>query len=372
MLDQHAAEAFHAAKWRAVDHDGAVRLVVRADVAEVKAHGQDVIDLHGAELPFAADDILDDEIDLRTVEGGLAGLLGEGHAERGGSFAAGVFGGVPLGGIAGELAAVRIAKTHADAVIVHAKRVEHDLHQREAAEHFGGHLFLGAEEMCVILREAADAGHAVELARLLPAVNRAELRQTHRHVAVAVRSGAEDLRVVRAVHRLEHEPLDELVVGEDAVFGDRLAAGPLVEAGREAGRDTLDAAHHVGARAAGGAEGFEGVPLDDRGELRILVVREVARGLVKLERADVRREDLGVPLLLELGADEGLKLLADDGALGGPEDEALADGLVDVEQAEGFADDAVVALGGFLLLLEVLVELGLGGEGGAVDADQAV
>jgi hypothetical protein len=50
----------------------------------------------------------------------------------------------------------------------------------------------------------------------------------------------------------------------------------------------------------------------------------------------------------------------------------LADIFIDVEEAEGLADDAVVALLGLVELHEVGVELFLGGEGGAVDADEAV
>ena len=37
------------ARW---DHDRAVRGVVRADVFEIEAFGQIVIELHGAKLPF--------------------------------------------------------------------------------------------------------------------------------------------------------------------------------------------------------------------------------------------------------------------------------------------------------------------------------
>jgi hypothetical protein len=84
-----------------------------------------------------------------------------------------------------------------------------------------GDLFLGAEEVGVVLGEAADAGHAVELAGLFPAIDGAELGEAHGQVAVGVRLRGEDLDVVRAVHRLQHEAVDELVVGQDAVLGDR-------------------------------------------------------------------------------------------------------------------------------------------------------
>jgi hypothetical protein len=90
MLDQAADEAFHAAERRAVNHDRAVFLAVGAGVAEVEADRQVVIDLDGAELPFAAQDVLDHEIDLGAVEGRLARFFGEGYAEAGGGIAAGL------------------------------------------------------------------------------------------------------------------------------------------------------------------------------------------------------------------------------------------------------------------------------------------
>ncbi len=92
------------------------------------------------------------------------------------------------------------------------------------------------------------------------------------------------------------------------------------------------------------------------------------RDLVELELADVGREDLGVALLAQLLADEGLQLLADDGAVRGPEDQALADVLVDDEELQVPAELAVVAVLRLLDLLEVLGQLLLGREGGAVDA----
>jgi hypothetical protein len=71
VLDQDADEALHRTEGRAVDHHRPVRLVVGAVVGEVEALGQVEVHLHGAELPFAADDVADDEVDLRPVERGL-------------------------------------------------------------------------------------------------------------------------------------------------------------------------------------------------------------------------------------------------------------------------------------------------------------
>src|SRR6185503_8890270 len=177
----------------------------------------------------------------------------------------------------------------------------------------------------------------VELAGLLPAVDGAELGEADGHVAVGVGLGVEDLDVVGAVHGLEEVALDLAL---------------------------LELVGELGARAPLGDEGLQALALDDRWVLRVLVVGEVAAGAVEVELADVWGEDLEVALLAEFAGDEGLELLADDAALGGPEDEALADHVVDVEEAELLADDAVVALLGLLELGKVLVELLLVGEGG--------
>ena len=55
----------------------------------------------------------------------------------------------------------------------------------------------------VVLREAAHAEQAVQHARALVAVDRAQLAQAHRQVAVAVLLVRVDQDVERAVHRLE-------------------------------------------------------------------------------------------------------------------------------------------------------------------------
>jgi len=79
----------------------------------------------------------------------------------------------------------------------------------------------------------------------------------------------------------------------------------------------------------------------------------VPRGLVQLELADVRGEDLRVALLAQLLADEVLQLLADDRAVGRPQDEPLADVVVDDEEPLVAPDRAVVAQPRLLALLKV-------------------
>ena len=114
-----------------------------------------------------------------------------------------------LGRITGEFTAVSIAESDAHPVVGHAERGEHFLHEFETSLHLRGYLLLGAEEMRVILSEAAHAGHAIQLSRLLPSVDGSELRQPHRQIAVAVRLGGENFDVMRAVHRLQHEAIQQ-------------------------------------------------------------------------------------------------------------------------------------------------------------------
>ncbi len=183
-----------------------------------------------------------------------------------------------------------------------------------------------------------------------------------------MRLRGENLDVVWAVHRLQHEAVEQLVVGLHPVGRDRDLARPLVDLLGELGGDGLEAHDHLGAGTALVEDSRQGLVFDDGRELRFLVIRKVAGGLVELELADVRREDLRVALLAQFLADEVLQFLADDGAVRRPEDEALADVIVDDEELQVATELAVVAGLGLLDALEVLREFFPGREGGAVDA----
>ena len=65
------------------------------------------------------------------------------------------------------------------------------------------HLLLGAVDVRVVLGEAADPGQAVHDAGLLVPVDRAELEEPQRQLAVGAAARVEDQVVHRAVHRLE-------------------------------------------------------------------------------------------------------------------------------------------------------------------------
>ena len=345
VFDQATDESFHTSERCAVDHHRAMLLVVRAVVGEVEADRQVVVHLHGAKLPTAADDILDDEVNLWSVERSFAGLFAEWNAERLGGSAAGFFGLVPVLGVAHILGAVRVAQTNAHAVLIHTERAEDQFDQAQAAEHFFCHLVFANKEMRVILREAANAGHAADFAGLFPAIDGAEFGEAHGHVAVAVWAACEDANVMRAVHRLQ-----EIAVN----------------------LTLLHAIHQVAAAAALFGELAELVMFHQRRILALAVIGEVTAGAVQIKLADVRREDLAVALLAQFVADECLQLLANDSTVGRPQDQALADHFINVEEAQLLTEHAVIALLGFVEQGDVRCKFFLRGEGGSVHAGEAI
>mmetsp|Transcript_538 Transcript_538/g.1044 ORF Transcript_538/g.1044 Transcript_538/m.1044 type:complete len:502 (+) Transcript_538:1007-2512(+) len=115
----------------------------------------------------------------------------------------------------------------------------------------------------------------------------------------------------------------------------------------------------------------EAVVLDLHEEDVVLVVEVVARGLPQLEVEQVGRLHLLVAAHAVLLADHVHQLVVDEGALGEHEGAAGREG-VHVEEVLVRADVPVVALGGLLHEVDVLVHLLLGGEGDAVDALQTV
>ena len=189
---------------------------------------------------------------------------------------------------------------------------------------FFGELLLGAEDMGVVLGEGAHPHEAVQRARGLVAVHRAELGEPQRQLAIAAQAVLEDHDVARAVHRL-----------------DRINA--LVLAFR---------------LLAGGA----------RHEHALAVPAPVARNLPQPLVEHLWR----VHLLIIVGeppAHVGDQDLEQRPSLGMPEDRA-GTLLLEVEKVHFAGELAVVAPLGFLELLEVGVELLLPGEGGRVDARQ--
>ena len=188
-------------------------------------------------------------------------------------------------------------------------------------ERFLGDLLLGDEDVRVVLREGAHAHQPVQRARRLEAVHLAEFGELERQVAVRLQPVLEDLDVAGAVHRLDRR---------------RRARPPRAGCGEE---HVLAEGRHV----AGG---------------------DPQRRVHELRRVHLREAGLRLA-----AADVVLERLEQRPAFGVPEHRARRF-FLEMEQVHLAAEPAVVALLGFLDLLEIGVELFLLGEGGAVDAGQ--
>ena len=171
--------------------------------------------------------------------------------------------------------------------------------------------------MRVVLGDVLHAQQPVERPALLVAVQCRRLREAKRQLAVAPQPRAEQEHVARAVHRLERETTGALLVADDP-------------------EDVL------------------------------LVVLEVARGLVGLLVVEQRRLHLEVAAARVLAPAEVLELVPDDHPLRVPERRARRM-VGEVEEVELHAEPPVVAALRLLDPLEVRVEVILVVEGGAVD-----
>ena len=178
-------------------------------------------------------------------------------------------------------------------------------------------LVVGAEDMGVVLGDVDDAQQAVERAGRLVAVHEPLLGEPHRQVAVAAPGRLVDLDVARAVHRL-HAQRPAVLLGEE----------------------------HV---------------------LAVLV--PVAGAAPDVDRVDDRRAHLAVAAILVQLAPEPGQLVPDHHPSRVPERRPRGD-LGGVEEVELAADAAVVAAAGLLQQPQVLVQVGLLEERGAVDAGE--
>ena len=171
----------------------------------------------------------------------------------------------------------------------------------------------------VVLGHAADPGQAVHHTGLLVAVDRAELEEPQRQFAVGPSAGLEDQVVHRAVHRLE------VVVRSLELH---------------------------------------------RREHRLLVVRQVPRGVEQALLGDVRSADVLEARLDVPAPDVVLHLALDHPALGMEDGQAGAQFVREAEEVELGAELAMIAFAGFLQPGLVGLERFAAGPGGAVEALQ--
>ena len=185
VLDQHAEEALQAAQQRAVDHDRLVRLAVLADVLELEAVRVVEVHLDGRALPGAVQRVLDLDVDLRPVEDALArdrpGTAGRATSsallERRGRRSP-TARRVPAG--------VRRARGEVDVVLGRSRRSPRMEVTKSSTRTISASSWSGRQKRCASSWvKPRTRMQAVQHARALEAVDRAQLRVAERQLAVA-------------------------------------------------------------------------------------------------------------------------------------------------------------------------------------------
>lgn len=191
------------------------------DVEGTEALRQVEVDLRRAALPFTADGVLERIFELGTVECALTRQ----NAGLDASFG---------------LCLDRLQHVHhhafsaipervgAHALLRAGRKLDDNLLEAEILidrqdeivdlQAFGGHLLVGAEDVRIVLREAAYAHQTMQRARGLVTMDSTEFRKTDRQFAIGLQTMLEDLDMARAVHRLQCE--DAIVIGIIARDGD--------------------------------------------------------------------------------------------------------------------------------------------------------
>ena len=185
-----------------MEHDGAVLCAVLADVGHVKLLRHLEVELDRAALPGTADAVLEVEVDLRAVEGAVAGVEFVGRAGLLERLFEALFGEIPELRVAHRVLGAR-GELH---IVFKAEYVLIDvavqLHDRL---YFVFYLLGRAVDVSVVLCKGAHAHEAVQRAGTLVAVDEAELRHAQRQFAVAVDVVLVDENAAGAVHRLHGE-----------------------------------------------------------------------------------------------------------------------------------------------------------------------
>src|SRR3954447_16287557 len=150
------------------------------DVGNIKPLRKVEVDLDRGSCPFTAESVDPFDVDLRTVEGAAAlvdleldAVRVHGRSERFLGSIPDLFGSDRFLGTGSE---IRLHVVTEDAREVHRE-------VNNAAD-FVDHLLGAAEDVSIVLSEAADSKHAGQRARALVAVDRAELRQADRQIAI--------------------------------------------------------------------------------------------------------------------------------------------------------------------------------------------
>jgi len=376
MLDEEPDEALMRAERRAVDAQRGLLGVVPVAIDQAEALGHGEVHLVGGQGELTANDAPDLDVNFGAVEGGFVGHLDVVDAGVFEHVAHHVLGLKPQFRFVDVFAAQAFPAVGAEAheVFLNAEDFEvFEVHLVDGIE-FLRELLGGAVDMRVVHVHRAHAHEAEQFPGLLVAVAAAVFGQAQRQVAVAARHRRKDAVVMRAVHGLEvvagAQRAKLFRQGVDFLVIFPVGGRPLRARGRlpvPAGGGLLERFQLRFEVALSGVllffEQFHGR------EHAFGIVGQVAGGEIHFLFGNVRRFGAHVAGQ-ELGfLGQFLQFLEDGRAFGQPERQAGA-GVFGVNgiKAHLGAELAVVAAPGFLQHLKIRVELGLGFEGGAVDA----
>ena len=169
MFDEHAEETLERARECAVNHHGRVVAAVRSAIREIEALREHEVDLDRSELPAAADRVVHVDVELRSVEGSPAGIDRIRQPARCERPANGVFRDI----VRWETFVCVARGEHVFDVLKTERTDEANRFVRGRFE-LALKLFGRAEEMRVVLREAANAREAVQRAAALVAIDGTE------------------------------------------------------------------------------------------------------------------------------------------------------------------------------------------------------
>ena len=267
-------------------------------------------------MPFTANRITDDEVDLWTIECCFALTDEVLQSHFIGYFLDLALGALPESQIATIFFGIVVTETQSRGN-VHVEGAEHQLRELHHILDLFLELILRAVNVGIVLRESPHATQSVQLTRLLIPIHGAKLRQSHWQIAVGMGLVGIDLVVVRTVHRLEQVLL---VFHRDGIV------------------------------------------------LRVGVVWIVARCLVQFQITDVRSDHFLITTLLLFITEEGFKATAQGGSIRQPHGQAPSHHWRDGIDFQLLAQLTVIPLFGLLTLMQKLFQHLLLGEGYAVDA----
>ena len=174
MLGEDGEKAFYGTEQRPVDHVGTVASVVGAHVLHLEALREHVINLDRRHLPLAPDGVAHVDVDLRRIKCSPAlrnGVLQASGVERGSQCVGRM---VPL------LYRAEVLLRPSGQFRLELGQPEtpqKSEHEGQQARQFCRQLFACAEDVRVVLSEAAEAQKPVQYSRALKTVNGAELKE---------------------------------------------------------------------------------------------------------------------------------------------------------------------------------------------------